>query len=104
MTLHVDIFFLKENGQLRKKVYFMAVYRCEQGLIDSLCFAEVVLPKVGDDFPAVRYLYAKSNNASLNHCTIYARQNSFILNGEIITNLHVEKINVIEKLQEQNVL
>ena len=25
MTLHVDIFFLKENGQLRKKVYFTAV-------------------------------------------------------------------------------
>ena len=40
----------------------------------------------------------------LKHCTIYAKQNSFILNGTIITNLHVEKINVIEKLQEQNVL
>ena len=39
-----------------------------------------------------------------NNCTIYAKQSSFILNIKIITNLHVEKINVIEKLQEQNVL
>ena len=29
MTLHVDVVFLKENNQLRKKVYFTAVYRCE---------------------------------------------------------------------------
>ena len=110
MTLHVDVFFLKENGQLRKKFYFTAVYKCEQGLIDSLFLAEVVLPKVRDDFPAVRYLYAKSDNASsyletmLKHCTIYAKQNSFILNGTTITNLNMKKINVIEKLQEQNVL
>ena len=67
MTLHVDVFFLKENGQLRKKFYFTAVYKCEQGLIDSLFLAEVVLPKVRDDFPAVRYLYAKSDNASSYH-------------------------------------
>ena len=71
LTLHVDVFFLKENGQLRKKFYFTAVYRCEQGLIDSLCLAEVVLPKVRDDFPAVRYLYAKSENASSYHGNYY---------------------------------
>ena len=73
MTLRVDVFFLKENGQLRKKVYFTAVYRCEQGLIDSLCLAEVVLPKVRDDFPAVRYLYAKSDNASSYHEDYYVK-------------------------------
>ena len=73
MTLHVDVFFLKENGQLRKKVYFTAVYRCEQGLTDSLCLAEVVLPKVRDDFPAVRYLYAKSDNASSYHENYYVK-------------------------------
>ena len=96
MTLHEDVFFLKENGQLRKTVYFTVVYRCEQGLIDSLCLAEVVLPKVRDDFPAVRYLHEKSDNAfptmetiMLKHCTIYVRQNSFISNSTIITNLHV---------------
>ena len=71
MTLHVDVFFLKENGQLRKKVYFTAVYRCEQGLTDSLCFTEVVLPKVRDDFPAVRYLYAKSDNTPSYHGNYY---------------------------------
>ena len=70
MALHVDVFFLKENGQLRKKVYFTAVYRCKQGL-DSLCLAEVALPQVRDDFPAVRYLYAKSDNTSSYHGNYY---------------------------------
>jgi len=46
MTLHVDVFFVKENEQVKKKVYFTAVYRCEQGLVDSLCLGDVVLAKV----------------------------------------------------------
>ena len=56
---------------MRKKVYFTAVYRCEQGLIDSLCLAEVVLPKIRSNFPAVRYLYEKSDNASSYHGYYY---------------------------------
>ena len=37
MSLHVDILFLKENGVLAKIVYFTSMYRCDQGLVDSLC-------------------------------------------------------------------
>ena len=29
MTLHVDVIFTKENDQLKKRVCFTAVYRCE---------------------------------------------------------------------------
>ena len=39
MTLHVDGLFLKENQELVKQVYFTTVYRCNQGIIDSLCLA-----------------------------------------------------------------
>ena len=67
MTLHVDVFLVKVDGVLRKKVYFTAVYRCEQGLTDSLCLAEVVLAKIREDFPAVKNIYAKSDNASSYH-------------------------------------
>ena len=71
MTLHVDIIFTKENEQLKNKVYYTAVYRCEQGLIDALCLADVVLPKVKEDFPGLKNLYAKSDNASSYHENYY---------------------------------
>ena len=71
MTLHVDVTFTKENDQLKKKVYFTSVYRCEQGLIDNLCLVDVVLAKVKEDFPELKNLYAKSNNASPYHGNYY---------------------------------
>ena len=71
MTLHVDIFFFKNHGRLIKKVYFTAVYRCEQALTDSLCLADVVLEKVKKDFPDVSHLYAKSDNAPSYHGNYY---------------------------------
>ena len=67
MKLHVDVFFHKVNGRLRKKVYFTAVYRCKQGLVVSLCLADVVLEKLKKDFPHLMQLYAKSDNAPSYH-------------------------------------
>ena len=71
MTLHVDVIFTKENDQLKKKVYFTAVYRCEQGLIDALYLADVALAKFKGDFPGLKNLYAKSDNASSYHGNYY---------------------------------
>ena len=82
MTLHVDVIFTKENDQIKKKVYFIAIYRCEQGLIDALCLADVVLAKVKEDFPALKNLYAKSDNALSYHGNYYV---------EALYNLHKEK-------------
>ena len=82
MALHVDVIFTKENDQLKKRVYFTAVYRCEQGLIDALCLADVVLAKVKEDFPGLKNLYAKSNNASSYHGNCYI---------EVLHNLCKEK-------------
>ena len=30
MSLHVDVFFVKKDSEVRKKVYLTAVYRCDQ--------------------------------------------------------------------------
>jgi len=54
-----------------KKVYFTAVYRCEQRLVDSLGLADVVLEKMKKDFPDVCQLYAKSDNAPSYHGNYY---------------------------------
>ena len=51
MTLHADILFLKENQELIKQVYFTTIYRCNQGIIDSLCLATIAPDKMKKDFP-----------------------------------------------------
>ena len=32
MSLHIDFFFTKQNGKIRKRVYYSSVYRCDQGI------------------------------------------------------------------------
>jgi len=70
MPLHVDVFFFLNDDKLMKKVYFTAVYRCEQGLVDSLCLADVVLEKVKKDFLDFQ-LYTKSDNTPSYHGNYY---------------------------------
>ena len=73
MSLHVDILCMKKDGVFVKKVYFTAIYQCEQGLSDSLCLADVVLDKMKVDFPSLKNVYAKSDNASSYHGNYYLR-------------------------------
>ena len=55
VTLHVDvIFFLDSYGDLQKNVYFTTVYRCDQGIINSLSIANLLLVKVHKDLPRVK--------------------------------------------------
>ena len=71
ISLHVDILYMKKDGVYVKKVYFMAIDRCRQGLPDSLCLADVVLDKMKVDFPSLKNVYAKSDNASSYHGNYY---------------------------------
>lgn len=32
MSLHIDFFFTKQNGKIRKRVYYSSVYCCNQGI------------------------------------------------------------------------
>ena len=66
MTLLVDIVF-KGKEESVKKVYFTTVYRCDQGIIDSLCLATTALDKMKEEFPNLEELYAKSDDASSYH-------------------------------------
>ena len=73
MTLHVDvIFFLDSIGDLQKNVYFTTVYQCDQGIIDFLSIANLLLDKLHKDLPRVKDLYAKSDNARSYHGNSYA--------------------------------
>ena len=59
MSLHVDVFFIKQNGNIRKRVYYSSVYHCNQGIADTLSLALTVLDK-SKDHPNIRDIYAKS--------------------------------------------
>ena len=69
--LHVDILCMKKDDVFVKMGYFTAINRCEQGLSDLLCLAVVVLDKMKVDFPSLKNVYAKSDNASSYHENYY---------------------------------
>ena len=66
MSLHVDILCMKKDAVFVKKVYFTAIYQCEQGLSDSLCLADVVFDK-----KSLKNVSEKSDNASSYHGNCY---------------------------------
>ena len=45
MSLQDDVFFIKNNHILHKQVYFTALYCCDQGTVDTLSIADIVLTK-----------------------------------------------------------
>lgn len=63
MSLHVDVFFVREHDQLKKRVYFTAIYRCEQNVNDVVALSTSVLDQFRKDEPSVENLYTKSDNA-----------------------------------------
>ena len=66
MSLHIDVFFTKQNGDIRKRVYYSSVYRCDQGIADTLSLASTVSDKF-KDHPNIRNIYAKFDNAFSYH-------------------------------------
>ena len=41
MSLHADVFLMKENGIIKKKTYFTTSCRCDQDIKDSLSTADM---------------------------------------------------------------
>ena len=64
MSLHVDVFFIKEDGKLKKRVYFTSMYRCDQSVNDVVALSSTVLEKFKEDESKVTNLFAKSDNAA----------------------------------------
>ena len=64
MSLHVDVLLQKQQtGMLQKDVYFTAIYRSDQDVIETLCVADHVLEQIKKDYPSLEGLYHKSDNA-----------------------------------------
>ena len=50
MSVHTDVFFTKQDGKMKKKVYYTSIYQCDQEISDTLSNAAIVLDKF-KDFP-----------------------------------------------------
>ena len=86
MTLHFDVFLLKENGTFKKHTYFTTVYKSDQDIKDSLSLGNYNVKELSKGFPDAKELYCKSNNAGCYHGNTYpesiykvCKQNSIIL-------------------------
>ena len=62
MILHA-VLLLKYNNQIHKHTYFTTAYRSDQGIADSLTIASLVIKQIATDFPNLKELFCKSDNA-----------------------------------------
>ena len=46
MSLHVDVFFLKKNNHLFKRLYLSSINQYDQGMIDTLLLGKAVLKQL----------------------------------------------------------
>ena len=73
MSLHVDVFFYEsKNKDIVKFIYFTAIERRDQGLVNVILICDVVLEKFKQDVPSVNTLFCKSDNASCYHSNFAA--------------------------------
>ena len=72
MSMHIDVFFIKQNDELKKHVYFTNIYRCEQGVSSVISIADAVLDQFRQDEPEMSKLFAKSDNANCYHANFSA--------------------------------
>jgi len=71
MTLHVDVFLMRNGaGVVKKATYFTAAFRSDQDFQDSLSLADYVLRQFSADFQEVKELYGKSDNVGCYHCKV----------------------------------
>ena len=70
MTLHADVFCLRDNkGIIKKSTYFTTLFRSDQDFQDTLSLVDHKLRQFSDD-PNVNELYAKSDNAGCYQCKV----------------------------------
>ena len=51
MPLHANVFFLKKNNHLFKRLYLSSINQCDQGMIDTLSPGKAVLTRLKVDEP-----------------------------------------------------
>ena len=63
MSLHIDLLFRKVDNILSKNVYHTAISKCDQDSRDTLCISSHVIKQMKSDFPELKCLFRKSDNA-----------------------------------------
>lgn len=63
MTISVEVFIYKVAGIYCKQVYLVALDRCDQNLVDTLCIADLVLQQFKNDYPHIDRIELKTDNA-----------------------------------------
>lgn len=63
MTVSVEVFIFKAFDSYFKQVYLVALDRCEQNSVETLCIADIVLQQFRFDYPQISELILKSDNA-----------------------------------------
>ena len=110
MTLHIDVFFYKLNGSIKKKVYMTAATRCDQGMSEMLGIADLVLREFKKEYLHVIFM---GNQIMLVHIMVILVQRLYIksvnlkeltLFDMITMSLAVAKISAIGKVQLQKTL
>ena len=51
MSLHVDVFFLKKNNHLFKRLYLSSINQCDQDTTDTLSLGKATLKQLKKDEP-----------------------------------------------------
>lgn len=63
MSVSVEVFISKALGSHLKLVYLVALDRCDQDALETLCIADVVAEQFKKDSPHTKQLWLKSDNA-----------------------------------------
>ena len=53
MSMHIDVFFLKKGLDISKQVYLTVIYRCDQGMANTLSICENVLKEFKKANPTI---------------------------------------------------
>ena len=61
--MHIDAFFLKKGLDISKQVYITVIYRCVQGMANTLSICENVLQEFKKANPTITNIFTKSDNA-----------------------------------------
>ena len=63
MSQHVDVIYMKKDNNLHKYVYFTLLQKCDQNLTQTLSVTDHVCKQIKADFPNIKNIFSKSDNA-----------------------------------------
>lgn len=77
MNEYMEVFITKSVSSYLKLVYLVALDRCDQDTVDTLCIADVVLEQFTKDSPHTKQIQLKTDNAGI--IPLHRQRRSIIL-------------------------